>query len=66
MQLHLKLRSIIDEKEALVETYESRIKEMKKEHHEDKIETSKHYMEQMGLIKLELHAGVTAQNMMMD
>lgn len=45
MQMHLKLQAIIDENSATVNHYEGKIRDMRVEHHEDKIETSKHYME---------------------
>lgn len=46
----------------MVTEYENKIKVMKETHYEDKLETSKHYMDQMALIKAEIEVGLEVKN----
>lgn len=40
------------------EFFENKIKDMAKQHYDDRLETTKHYMGQMDLIKLEIEVGL--------
>lgn len=46
--------------------YETKIKVMNKTHYEDKLETSKHYMDQMALIKSEIEVGLEVKNQLLN
>ena len=46
--------------------FENKIKEMVLQHHDDKMETTKHYMGQMDLIKLEIECGMQVKNSLID
>ena len=48
------------------EFFENKIKEMTLQHYDDKLETTKHYMGQMDIIKLEIEVGLQVRNSLVD